>query len=230
MGFGILFIGYIFLLNLSFYAYTDILAGVLMLLALDKLKVWNKGFKLSYLATLLFFLIGALEFALKIVSMFSVAISPSLSAVVAALRMLSLCPLHLCLLIGMQQICKEVGLQKMENRAMMLLPFSPLLHISQCLLEIPALFSGVKEKDLLTIRFIVLIASLLFSFIILSFIYKCYARICLPSDANMEQKPSRFRFVNEYRAKKEEKQRAEIEERIAQMKKKHQNRKKKKKK
>ena len=117
MGFGILFIGYIFLLNLSFYAYTDILAGVLMLLALDKLKVWNKGFKLSYLAMFLFFLVGGFEFALKILSMFSLAISPSLFAVASSIRMFSLCPMHICLLIGMKQICMEVGLQKMENRA-----------------------------------------------------------------------------------------------------------------
>ena len=30
MGFGILFIGYLFLLNLSFFAYTDVLAGALI--------------------------------------------------------------------------------------------------------------------------------------------------------------------------------------------------------
>lgn len=229
MGFGILFIGYIFLLNISFYAYTDVLAGVLMLLALEKLRVWNQGFKASFFATIPFFLIGTIEFVLKLLTMFSIAVAPALSVTVAVLRMVSLCPLHICLLVGIKQITKEVGLDKMESRAIMLLPFSPLLHVCQAFFEIPSLFSGVKEQNLLTVQFILLIASLVFSFIMLSFIYKCYARICLPSDVNMEQKPSRFRFVNEYRAKKEEEQRAEIEARIAEMKQKNQKAKKKKK-
>ncbi len=230
MGFGILFIGYLFLLNFSFYAYTDGLAGILILLALEKLRAWNKGFKASFIAALPFFVIGAFEFILKFLVFFSVAVSPAVLITAAALRMLALCPLHICLLVGIKQITGEVGLDKMESRAMMMLPLSPLIHLSQSLLEIPAIFSGVKAQNLLTVRFIVLVAALIFAFVMLSFIYKCYARICLPSDVHMEQKPSRFRFVNEYRARKEEKQRAEIEERIAQMKKKHQNAKKKKKK
>ena len=229
MGFGILFIGYIFLLNLSFYAYTDILAGALMLLAFDKLRAWNKGFKASFIAAIPFLLIGIFEFALKLLVMFSVTATPALSAAVATARMLSLCPLHVCLLIGIKQITKEVGLDKMESRAMMLLPLSPLIHISQGLLEIPALFKNVGEQNLLSVRFIVLSAALIFSFGILFFIYKCYARICLPSDVNMEQKPSRFRFVNEYRAKQEAKRRAEIEAHMAEMNRKPSNRKKKKK-
>ena len=229
MGFGFLFIGYLFLLNLSFYAYTDVLAGVFMLLALEKLRVWNKGFKASFFAAIPFFCIGLFAFVLKLLAMFSVTVAPALSAAISALRMLSLCPLHICLLLGIKQITCEVGLEKMESRAMMLFPLSPLIHLSQAFFEIPSFFTNVNAKNLLTVRFIILVASLLFSFVMLSFIYKCYARICLPSDVNMEQKPSRFRFVNEYRAKKEEKQRAEIEQRIAQMKKKNQNKKKKKK-
>ena len=229
MGFGLLFIGYLFLLNFSFYAYTDILAGILILLALEKLRAWNKGFKASFFATIPFFAIGIFEFALKLFSLGSMASAPALSAIASALRMLALCPLHVCLLLGIKQITGEVGLLKMENRAMMLLPLSPLIHLSQSLLEIPAIFSKANEQNLLTIRFIVLVGALIFSFVMLSFIYKCYARICLPSDVSMEQKPSRFRFVNEYRERKKEKQRAEIEERIALMKKKQHKGKKKKK-
>ena len=35
MGFGTLFIGYFFLINISYYAYTDILAGMVEMLSLD---------------------------------------------------------------------------------------------------------------------------------------------------------------------------------------------------
>ena len=229
MGFGILFIGYLFLLNLSFFAYTDILAGALMLLALEKLKVWNKGFKSAFFAAIPFLLIGIFEFSIKILVMFSAQIAPSVSIIVESLRMLSLCPLHVCLLIGCKQITKEVGLEKMESRAMTLLPFAPLFYGSQCFMAIPSLFKNANEENLLTVRFILLLATLAFLFTTLRFIYKCYAKICLPSDADMPQKPSRFRFVNEYRAKKEAQLRAEMEAHIAEMKKKNENKKKKKK-
>ena len=229
MGFGILFIGYLFLLNISFFGYTDILAGALMLLALEKLKVWNKGFKAAFFAAIPFVLIGIFEFVLKLLGMFSAEISPSFAVSAEAIRMLSLCPLHICLLFGCKQITKEVGLEKMESRAMMLLPLVPLIFVGQSLLAIPALFKNVNEQNLLTVRFILLLATLVFLFTMLSFIYKCYARICLPSDANMPQKPSRFRFINEYRAKKEAQLRAEMEAHIAEIKKKNENKKKKKK-
>ena len=38
-------------------------------------------------------------------------------------------------------------------------------------------------------------------------IFKCYAKICDESDVEMEQKPSRFEFVNKYRAELAERQR-----------------------
>ena len=42
-------------------------------------------------------------------------------------------------------------------------------------------------------------------------IYSCYARICDESDVDMEQKPSRFAFVNKMRAESEERSRAAAE-------------------
>ena len=44
MGFGTLFIGYFFLLNISNFTYTDIIAGMVVLLGLYKLSSVNKQF------------------------------------------------------------------------------------------------------------------------------------------------------------------------------------------
>lgn len=229
MGFGILFIGYIFLLNFSFFAYTDVLAGVLMLYALEKLKRWNRGFRYAFYAAVPFTAIGFMEFILKLLASFTVTLSPALIITTDVLRFLSLCPLHICLLLGLKQITAEVGLGKMESRAMMLMPLSPLIHIMQALFEIDPLFTAVQPQTMLTVRFILLLGALLYTIGIAIFIYKSYARICLPSDVDMKERPSRFKFINEYRARKEEKQKREIEERIAEMRRKNQNRKKKKK-
>lgn len=230
MGFGILFIGYVFLLNISFYAYTDILAAALFLYALEKLRRWNKGFKAAFFATIPFFFIGALEFFIKLMGAFTEIASPALICAIAAARMLSLCPLHICLLIGLKQITREVGLTKLETRATMLLPISPLVYCGQALFEIPRIFSGVQEQNRISMQFILLLVSLAFLFSMLIFIYKCYARICLPCDLNMEQKPSRFRFVNEYRAKRVAREKEETERRIAEMKQKFESKKNKKRK
>ncbi len=229
MGFGTLFIGYIFLLNLSFFSYTDVLAGVLMLYALEKLKRWNKGFRYAFYATVPFTAIGLFEFILKLVSSFSTTVSPTLIMGTSAARMLALCPMHVCLLLGLKEITAEVGLKTMESRAMMLIPLSPLIHIMQALFEIDPLFARVQPQTLLTVSFLLLLGALLYTLGIAIFIYKSYARICLPSDVDMNERPSRFKFINDYRARKEAKQKQEIEARIAEMKRKHQNRQKKKK-
>ncbi len=230
MGFGILFIGYIFLLNLSFYAYTDILAAVLMLTALEKLRRWNTGFKAAFFAAIPFFLVGTYEFFGALLSSLSISAPPALSYAMAAARMLCLGLLHILMLLGFKQITREVGLSKLETRAMMMMPISLFVFIGEALFEIPPIFSGVKEEILLSMEFILLLICLVFLLSMLIFIYKCYARICLPSDVEMKQKPSRFRFINEYRAKKEARDKAELERRIEEMKQRNQNKKKKKRK
>ena len=229
MGFGILFIGYIFLLNLSFFGYTDLLAGVLILYALEKLKRWNKGFRYAFFATIPFTAIGLLEFILKISASFSSTLSPTLIMTAEVLRMVALCPMHVCLLLGLKEITAEVGLKKMESRAMMLMPLSPLIHLLEALLVIDPIFSEVDPGTLLSMRFVLLLGALIYTLGMAVFIYKCYARICMPSDVDMKERPSRFKFINDYRARKEAKQKAEIEARIEEMRKKNQNKKKKKK-
>ena len=42
MGFGLLFIGYFFLLNLTYFEYTDLLGALVMFLAFYKLQTVNK--------------------------------------------------------------------------------------------------------------------------------------------------------------------------------------------
>ena len=54
MGFGTLFIGYFFLFNISYYAYTDIIAAMLCLMATYKLSGVNRGFKASFVLSVIF--------------------------------------------------------------------------------------------------------------------------------------------------------------------------------
>lgn len=74
-----------------------------------------------------------------------------------------------------------------------------LVHLSALLL--PAIFSintGILMPALL-------ILELVCHFLALSLIYKCFFKICAPEDVDVPIKPSRFKFINDIRAKKEEK-------------------------
>ena len=52
----------------------------------------------------------------------------------------------------------------------------------------------------------------------LTVIYSTYMRICMPGDEELKDKPSHFAFVNEYRARKEERYREEAARRAKAMK------------
>ena len=62
MGFGILFIGYFLILNLTYYGLTDVIAAAVMLLGLYNLSGYNKYFKWAFIATSVFLALSLGEF------------------------------------------------------------------------------------------------------------------------------------------------------------------------
>ena len=66
MGFGTLFIGVFLLLNLSFFGFTDLLSGVVMLMAFYKLRGINRYFKAAIIPTGVFCAVGLTEFIQEI--------------------------------------------------------------------------------------------------------------------------------------------------------------------
>ena len=61
MGFGLLFIGYFLLLNLTYYGYTDLICALVMFMALYKLQSVNKYFRFALIPTGLFGAVGMVE-------------------------------------------------------------------------------------------------------------------------------------------------------------------------
>ena len=66
MGFGILFIAYFLLLNIAYFSFTDIIAGLALTLALNKLSPVNKYFKYSQIPSGVFSLLGLVELAVGV--------------------------------------------------------------------------------------------------------------------------------------------------------------------
>ena len=58
MGFGTLFIGYFLLLNITFYEFTDVIAGVIILFGLYKLMGNSRYFKLPCYFSISFAIFG----------------------------------------------------------------------------------------------------------------------------------------------------------------------------
>ena len=61
MGFGYLFVGFVLLLNIGYYAYTDLIAALLISLGLSRLYKFCRPFFVSLILALVYGLIGTAE-------------------------------------------------------------------------------------------------------------------------------------------------------------------------
>ena len=87
-----------------------------------------------------------------------------------------------------------------------------MVYCSWIILEAPLSF--INDYVLAVLSLVTIIATIALIISNLTVIYGCYMRICMPGDENLTDKPSRFEFVNEYRARKAERDAAAMEERL----------------
>ena len=100
MGFGTLFIGYFFLINISYFCYTDIIAAMVILLALYKLTPINKPFFYGSICAAVFALFSLFEFVIAILGIFGLSISALIQGYIAIPRYILLFILTLFILRG----------------------------------------------------------------------------------------------------------------------------------
>ena len=216
MGFGTLFFGYFLLLNITNYLVSDAIAGVIMLLGLLKLKNVNRRFAFSYVVGIVFTVFGFGELAVFLIDMLKLSPAFVEGAVpyLALLRHLIVAALTVGLLGGMEEVSREVGLEKIPDRCRALSVSSFLVFGLWIVLEAP--LPEWIPTPVFSVLFLLAIISLLVLIIaVLTTIYGCYMRICMPGEENGRvRKPSKFGFVNEYRERQAEKEREMEEYRI----------------
>lgn len=105
---------------------------------------------------------------------------------------------HVCLLWSLRTIAKETGVEKAVLASIRNLVFYVLLLMLQLLSFIPTVVT--QNLDVLAV-----LLSFVLSVLNLILIFRCYAQICDSEDIEMEQKRSRFAFVNHYRDELERK-------------------------
>lgn len=228
MGFGILFIGYFFLLNVTPYrGFTDIISAAIMLFALYKLSGINRGFKLSFILCGAFLAVSLGELVLSVSSLFSFFDVGVISPIVTIIRHGVVGTLSAMIMMGIRDISSEVDLPKIRNRSRCLIPATFIIYLLWIALEAAAGFTTheVLATVLAWISLIVIVANIILNAVGLFTVYGCYAQICMPEDNTPlmpeEEKPSRFAFINEHRKRRRERDEAYYREKIEKAKAKH---------
>ena len=213
MGFGTLFIGYFLLLNLTYYGFTDLIAASVMLLGLYKLSKINKYFSLSCIAASVFLVFSLGEFGIATYEIFMRPLNiPILVSVMSVLRCISVGVLTVLILKGIEDVAKEVDVENLPKKASKLVTLTAIVYAVWIALEAP--FGLDNSYILAVLSLLTILATIVLIIVNLSVIYTCYMRICMPGNENIDkEKPSKFAFVNEYRARKAERERETAEKR-----------------
>ena len=197
MGFGYLFLGYLFFFNVAYAGFTDVIGVLLMLLGLSTLKQYARGFSSAFSAAIALLLVSFLSFVNAVLGLLSLASFPAeLLAFASILSHALKCVLLWLTLSGVAQLAKETDIPVLTVRALRNRLLAPLFYLLAILTEVPTVF-GSLFPYFATAR---LLIGLVFTFLCAKCFFECYIWICLEGDEHMETKPSRFGFINKLNA------------------------------
>ncbi len=197
MGFGILFIGYFFLINISYFAYTDIIAAMVMLMGLYQLSSVNKHFRYGAITSSAFAVFALIEFFFAVLEIFAPAewIS-AVSSYMSAFRYCLLFVLNIFILRGIESVAKEVDADALKKTAKASVPLAS-IYLFASVFSLPFL-SSVLGKATAFIYFAVLLAIFVYVLSNLVVIYKAYMQICMPGDEERKKKASKSDAMSKF--------------------------------
>ena len=195
MGFGILFIGYYFFINLTYYAYTDVIGALILLLAFYKLRELNSPMRAAFYLLLPFCLFAFFELIMSVLPL----IFPSLSGIVqnpvcGAVRYAFVGALTYLMLCGLGSVSSEVGLAPLAARCRVTRVFPPVVYGAAIICEIPALFGTMPQLAQKIVVLVILCLIAIVVFLNLVTIYSCYMHICMPGDEDAEARRAPGKF------------------------------------
>ena len=208
MGFGVLFCGYFLLLNFINYAFTDVVAAIIMLYGLYKLSRVNKMFKYAAVGCAAFSLLGAVELFVALFEMLAILKLDGLVLwTLAIARHFTVASTTTLMLLGMRDVAAEVDIPSLKIKCNYLSYVTLAVYSVNILLEASELASFIDGQLLVTLYVISIVATLALIITNLTAIFGCYYRICMPEDNTVEftEKKSKLGFVNAFRAHEEKK-------------------------
>lgn len=219
MGFGILFCGYLitYLLSLNPYAALTRLAGyVVMAVALTRLRRHNRWFGYSQLSVMPLGALALADAALDMASRIMGDGAPeTLAGVISSLEgfmTLFVLFFHVCLLMAVHTIAGATELPKLVRSARTGLVLTAAYAVLNGLWAMPV---DLGQSYTMTLSLMLFVMQLIWTIFNLVLIFRCYMWICLEGDEEMEQKPSRFAFVNRWREKQAARSQKAYDEAVA---------------
>ena len=199
MGFGPLFVGTVLTLNIVAHEYTDFFAYLLMLLGLLHLKEYGTKFKSACISLFPLLAVGATSFVLSFLDFLEIYSSAWLSSKVSIANHALLCLVTLLILRAVSALAVETELPSLRVRAIRNGVFAGIYHGCMIFLNV-ATTSVTLTKIQLYMLLPVMLFGLVYLFLECKLIYSCYMWICPEEDVDMHATPSRFSFVNRFRA------------------------------
>lgn len=202
MGFGLLFVGYFFLVFLQLSS-VDVLpnlafiGSILMFCALKKTVTYcpdNKNFKFARKTLVALTAASILGFAVYIVRLFFTdkeLMQTKIIAPIAEISSIIACIFTVFLMLGIYRLAKEVELPKLASRSVGMIAATTVYGILETISAVSSLFiNGASINNNLrlllnNIGFFSFVLEYLCLFLNLAVIFTCYMRICLEGDEDM---------------------------------------------
>ena len=220
MGFGWLLIGYFIATLMSFNLFGAIFRVVgfgIAAYGARKLSDYHRCFSLLTLASGVGVAVSLLGSALSISNFLyenmiisEKFISDGLANAFGYARYAAELVFTLVLCVAISRLTKETGELKLTYVAIRNLVIYCVYFALQFICWLPHEYVGTLLQ-LTALPAVVQLISFVVIILNILMIFSCYRRICDESDVEMAQKPSRFEFVNQMRAEREEKERARRE-------------------
>ena len=215
MGFGVLFCGYLitYLLSLNPYAALTRLIGYgVMFVGLSKLARHNRWFGHSRLTVLPLGVLALVDTVLDLLVRFSSFAQTPVTEALQGVMTLFVLLLHVCLMLAIHTIAADTELPKLGRSARMGLGLTVAYAVLNGLWALPV---DLGESYALTLSAMLFLLQLIWTLFNLVLIFRCYMWICLEGDEEMEQKPSRFAFINRMREKRAARNQKAYDEAVA---------------
>ena len=210
MGFGLLFVGYLFFFNTVFYDFSDIFACLLLLYGLSVLKQYAPYFSRAYGSLFPLLIFSGVAFLYRILCLFGLLPEPALvgfweDLLSSGFRFYFI----LGLLAGVEKIAIETGVPHIRYRAMRNRIFTVLYFVARLALilcsDIPAL---TGNEVIFWLSTVLMVLGILYHFLNAKLLFSCYVWICLEGDEEMARGQSKnpvVNFINRFTDKLEDK-------------------------
>lgn len=205
MGFGLLAVGYMFMLKFggpysAFDYLPDIIGYLLMFAGVSKLAVYNRGFRYAKILLVPLIALGGVTLVFDIIAISGISVNSvalSISDMSDSLSLFFCFAYHVALMMGIRDIGRETGLSKIAFRAIRNMTVTVFYY----LLSIISDFLPIIEKQRQTFELIMKLFGIFVVFLNVILLLSCYMRICVEGDEDMPIKPSRFAIINRMNAR-----------------------------